>query len=149
MRIMRMNKPEWPYFVGGSFGAVLNGLYPMVFALLLGEILEVTCVTLLCFIWCALKQRGCAVARSLLLISAEVPCSIPGLVEGWISLWPSFPLKFTHLFILPRSVKWIPECVDRLKAAPIRGAYISLRSAGSNLVIVMCLWAYSYGKGAI
>ena len=70
----------------------------------------------------------------------EVPGSIPGLVEGWIFGWPSFPLKFTQLSILPGSVKWVPAYMDRFEAAA-RGAYICFRSAGGKLIIVKHLWA--------
>ena len=70
----------------------------------------------------------------------EVPGSIPGLVEGWLFGWPSFPLKFTQLSILPGSVKWVPAYMDRFEAAA-RGAYICFRSAGGKLIIVKRLWA--------
>ena len=70
----------------------------------------------------------------------EVPGSIPGLVEGWIFGWPSFPLKFTQLSILPGSVKWVPAYMDRFEAAA-RGANICFRSAGGKLIIVKRLWA--------
>ena len=70
----------------------------------------------------------------------EVPGSIPGLVKGWIFGWPSFPLKFTQLSILPGSVKWVPAYMDRFEAAA-RGAYICFRSAGGKLIIVKRLWA--------
>ena len=70
----------------------------------------------------------------------QVPSSIPGLVEGWIFGWPSFPLKFTQLFILSGSVKWVPANMDRFEAAA-RGAYICFRSAGGKLIIVKRLWA--------
>ena len=45
--------------------------------------------------------------------------------------WPSFPLKFTQLSILPGSVKWVPAYMDRFEAAA-RGAYICFRPAGVN-----------------
>ena len=70
----------------------------------------------------------------------EVPGSIPGLVEGWIFGWPSFPLKFTQLSILPGSVKWVPAYMGRFEAAA-RGAYVCFRSAGGKLIIVNRLWA--------
>ena len=70
----------------------------------------------------------------------EVPGSIPDLVEGWIFGWPSFPLKFTQLSILPGSVKWVPAYMDRFEAAA-RGAYICFWSAGGKLIIVKRLWA--------
>ena len=54
--------------------------------------------------------------------------------------WPSFPLKFTQLSILPGSVKWVPAYMDRFEAAA-RGAYICFRSAGGKLIIVKRLWA--------
>ena len=70
----------------------------------------------------------------------EVPCSIPGLVEGWIFGWPFFLLKFTQLSILPGSVKWVPAYMDRFEVAA-RGAYICFQSAGDKLIIVKHLWA--------
>ena len=88
-----------------------------------------------------------AVVRSLPL-NPKVSGSIPGLAEGWISVRLSSPLKFTQLSILPRSVKWAPAYMDRIKAAA-RCAYMCFRFAGGKLIIVMRLWAYSYGKGAI
>ena len=41
-RILKLNRTEWPYFVWGSLGALFNGLFPMVLALLLGEVLQVS-----------------------------------------------------------------------------------------------------------
>ena len=70
----------------------------------------------------------------------EVPSSIPGLVEGWIFGWPSFPLKFTQLSILTGSVKWVPAYMDWFEAAATC-AYICFRSAGGKLIIVKRLWA--------
>ena len=71
-----------------------------------------------------------AVVRSL-PPNPKVPGSIPGLVEGWISVWPSFPLKFTQLSILPRSVKWVPAYMGHIKAAAIC-AYMFFRSPGGT-----------------
>ena len=70
----------------------------------------------------------------------EVPSSIPGLVEGWIFGWPSFPLKFTQLSILTGSVKWVPAYMDWFEVAATC-AYICFRSAGGKLIIVKHLWA--------
>ena len=56
------------------------------------------------------------------------------------NIWrPSFPLKFTQLSILPRSVKWVPACMDCLEAAAIC-ACICFQSAGGKLIIVKRLW---------
>lgn len=41
LRILKLNKPEWPYLVGGSVGGMVNGLFPFAFALVLSEILNV------------------------------------------------------------------------------------------------------------
>ena len=73
-------------------------------------------------------------------LNPEVPSSIAGLVEGWIFGWPSFPLKFTQLSILPGSVKWVPAYMDWFEAAATC-AYICFRSAGSKLIIAKRLWA--------
>ena len=60
--------------------------------------------------------------------------------HNYWNIWrPSFPLKFTQLSILPRSVKWVPACMDCLEAAAICGC-IFFQSAGGNLIIVKCLW---------
>ena len=87
-----------------------------------------------------LKAEGLAQWLRSLPPNPEVPGSIPGLVEAWIFGWPSFPLKFTQLSILPGSVKWVPAYMDRFEAAA-RGAYICFRSAGGKLIIVKRLWA--------
>ena len=68
----------------------------------------------------------------------EGPRFNPGLVERWISVWPSFPLKFTQLSILPRSVRWVPASMNRIKAAAWC-AYMCFRSAGGELIIVVRL----------
>ncbi|CAH3028476.1 unnamed protein product, partial [Porites evermanni] len=39
MRILKLNTPEWPYIFFGSFAAIINGLLPLAFALLLSELL--------------------------------------------------------------------------------------------------------------
>ena len=57
-----------------------------------------------------------------------------------------YPLKFTQLSILPRSVKWVPAYMDHIKSVA-RCAYMCFRFAGGKLMIVMRLSAYSYGKG--
>ena len=90
----------------------------------------------------SVKSYRCRTAQWLRSLppNPEVPGSIPGLVEGWIFRWPSFPLKFTQLSILPGSVKWVPAYMDRFEAAA-RGAYICFRSAGGKLIIVKRLWA--------
>ncbi|KAJ7379512.1 ABC transporter B member 11 [Desmophyllum pertusum] len=41
MRIIKMNKSEWPYLVSGSIAGMINGLFPFAFALVLSEILAV------------------------------------------------------------------------------------------------------------
>lgn len=41
MRIIKLNKTEWPYLVSGSVAGAINGLFPFAFALVLSEILEV------------------------------------------------------------------------------------------------------------
>ncbi|CAH3192815.1 unnamed protein product [Porites evermanni] len=41
MRILKLNTPEWPYIFVGSFAAIINGLLPLAFALLLSELLTV------------------------------------------------------------------------------------------------------------
>ena len=41
-RIVKMNKPEWPYLLGGSTAGMINGLFPFAFALVLSEILNVS-----------------------------------------------------------------------------------------------------------
>ncbi|XP_068702225.1 ATP-dependent translocase ABCB1-like [Montipora foliosa] len=40
-RILKLNKPEWPFMVVGSISAAINGLFPFAFALVLSEILFV------------------------------------------------------------------------------------------------------------
>ena len=42
MRILKLNTPEWPYIFFGSFAAIINGLLPLAFALLLSELLTVS-----------------------------------------------------------------------------------------------------------
>jgi len=42
MRILKLNTPEWPYIVVGIIAAMGNGVFPLVFALILGEILNVS-----------------------------------------------------------------------------------------------------------
>ena len=42
MRIIKMNKSEWPYLVSGSIAGMINGLFPFAFALVLSEILAVS-----------------------------------------------------------------------------------------------------------
>ena len=44
MRIIKLNKTEWPYLVLGSVAGAINGLFPFAFALVLSEILEVNCI---------------------------------------------------------------------------------------------------------
>ena len=75
----------------------------------------------------------------------EGPRFNPWPCRGLNSVWPSFLLKFTQLSILPRSVKWVPAYMDRIKAAA-RGAYVCFRSAGGNLIIVMRLWAHIWER---
>ena len=41
-RILKLNKPEWPFMVVGSIAAAINGLFPFAFALVLSEILFVS-----------------------------------------------------------------------------------------------------------
>ncbi|XP_073253012.1 ATP-dependent translocase ABCB1-like isoform X5 [Porites lutea] len=41
IRILKLNTPEWPYIFFGSFAAIINGLLPLAFALLLSELLTV------------------------------------------------------------------------------------------------------------
>ncbi|EGG19851.1 ABC transporter B family protein [Cavenderia fasciculata] len=41
MRIARMNRVEWPYFVTGSVGALINGTIMPIFAIIFSEILKV------------------------------------------------------------------------------------------------------------
>ncbi|XP_048589318.1 ATP-dependent translocase ABCB1 isoform X2 [Nematostella vectensis] len=41
LRVLRMNSDQWPVMVVGVISALINGLLPMSFALLLGEILNV------------------------------------------------------------------------------------------------------------
>ena len=41
MRLMKLNLPEWPYLVIGSFFAALVGMFPVVFAIILSEIIKV------------------------------------------------------------------------------------------------------------
>lgn len=41
-RIMKLNTKEWPYLLSGSVAAIINGLFPFAFALLLSEILFVS-----------------------------------------------------------------------------------------------------------
>ena len=38
-----MNLPEWPYLSIGSIAGAINGLFPFAFALVLSEILAVSC----------------------------------------------------------------------------------------------------------
>ncbi|PFX21918.1 Multidrug resistance protein 1 [Stylophora pistillata] len=38
-RIMKLNAKEWPYLLSGSVAAIINGLFPFAFAMLLSEIL--------------------------------------------------------------------------------------------------------------
>ena len=106
----------------------------------LTENLKQLCTNLLKLSFCMLIAEGLAQWLNSLPPNPEVPGSIPGLVEGWIFGWPSFPLKFTQLSILPGSVKWVPAYMDRFEAAA-RGAYICFRSAGGKLIIVKRLWA--------
>ena len=42
MRILKLNTPEWPYILFGSVAAMINGLLPLAFALLLSELLSVS-----------------------------------------------------------------------------------------------------------
>ena len=46
MRIIKLNKTEWPYLVSGSVAGMINGLFPFAFALVLSEILEVIVIIL-------------------------------------------------------------------------------------------------------
>ena len=48
-RIMKLNLSEWPYLILGLIGAILNGIFPMVFALIFGEILAVSTTTIVHF----------------------------------------------------------------------------------------------------
>ncbi|KAK3736374.1 hypothetical protein QZH41_006151 [Actinostola sp. cb2023] len=41
-RILKMNSQEWPYMVVGVIAAMGNGVFPLVFAMILGEILNAT-----------------------------------------------------------------------------------------------------------
>lgn len=42
LRILKMSKTEWHYLLVGSIGAALTGSYPFVFAILTGELLQVS-----------------------------------------------------------------------------------------------------------
>ena len=42
-RVIKMNMPEWPYLSAGTIAAAIFGLYPLIFALLLAEVLTVSC----------------------------------------------------------------------------------------------------------
>lgn len=41
-RIIKMNLSEWPYLAAGTVAAMGNGAFPLVFALLLSEVLNVS-----------------------------------------------------------------------------------------------------------
>jgi len=41
MRILKLNKPEWPYLFFGSVAAIIDGLFPLALALILSESLVV------------------------------------------------------------------------------------------------------------
>ena len=73
----------------------------------------------------------------------EVPGLIPGLVKGWIFVWPPFPLKSTHI---PGLVKWVPAYMDHFEAAARCTSIYA-----SSLLGVKHLWAslHVYGKDAI
>ena len=43
-RILKMNSQEWPYMVVGVIAAMGNGVFPLVFAMILGEILNVSTI---------------------------------------------------------------------------------------------------------
>ena len=41
-RIMKLNAPEWPYMAVGSFFAAIVGAFPVLFAFILSELIEVS-----------------------------------------------------------------------------------------------------------
>lgn len=41
-RIMKLNAPEWPYMAVGSFFAAIVGAFPVLFAYILSELIEVS-----------------------------------------------------------------------------------------------------------
>ena len=41
-RVMKLNAPEWPYMAVGSFFAALVGAFPVLFAFILSELIEVS-----------------------------------------------------------------------------------------------------------
>ena len=44
MRILKLNKPEWPYVFFGSVAGIIDGLFPLALALILSESLVVSAV---------------------------------------------------------------------------------------------------------
>ena len=41
-RIMKLNSPEWPYMAIGSIFAAVVGAFPVLFAFILSELIEVS-----------------------------------------------------------------------------------------------------------
>lgn len=46
LQVIKLNLPEWRLIVIGTFGSALNGAFPFVFALILGELMGVSIVYL-------------------------------------------------------------------------------------------------------
>ena len=51
LRVLRYNRPEWPYMLLGSLGAAVNGSVNPIYAILFSQILGVSmCISILCTI---------------------------------------------------------------------------------------------------